>query len=293
VTPAPPPAAEDGATALTIGDLAARTGMSPAVLRTWEARHGFPTPQRSPGGHRWYRESDVELVRRVAERQRAGVRLEAAIREIATVRAPSRSVFGTLRDAHPELSPQRLRKSTLLALSRAIEDDYLASADTGVVVGAFQRARFYRASRSRWSELRRRSRWALSLAGFSEARAQTADEPALVPLAAGAPMLSEWALVAETQRMGSCLAAWEAPGQDGVRDMEREFEVVWTVDPQATRTALRVCVDVAGASGLATAQELVADLDATPPAPMPDLLRVAALFNRTLAYADRAHRDPS
>ena len=293
MTTAAPPTAGDGPSALTIGELAERTGVSPAVLRTWEARHGFPDPRRSPGGHRWYRESDVELVRRVAQRQRAGVRLEAAIREVTTLAGPSRSVFGTLRAAHPELSPQRLRKSTVLALSRAIEDDYLASADLGVLAGAFQEPRFYRASRSRWSELRRRSRWALALAGFAEPQAQSADEPALVPLAADAPMLREWALVAETPRLGVCLAAWEAPGQAGLRDEDREFEVVWTVDPEATRTALRVCVDVGAASGLATAPHLVADLDATPVAPTADLLRAAALFNRALGYADRAHRAPS
>ena len=293
MTHAPPQTAGEGRSALTIGDLAERTGVSPAVLRTWEARHGFPDPQRSPGGHRWYRESDVDLVRRVAQRQRAGVRLEAAIREVTTLAAPSRSVYGTLRAAHPELSPQRLRKSTLVALSRAIEDDYLASADVGALAGAFQQPRFYRASRSRWTELRRRSRWTLALAGFTEARPQSADEPAIVPLATDAPMLREWALVAETPRLGVCLAAWEAPGRPAPGDADREFEVVWTVDPQATRTALRVCVDVAGGSGLVTAPDLVADLDATPVAPSADMLRAAALFNRALAYADLAHRDPS
>ena len=36
---------------LTIGDLADRTGVPPATLRSWEARHGFPVPVRHP---RWW-----------------------------------------------------------------------------------------------------------------------------------------------------------------------------------------------------------------------------------------------
>jgi len=79
--------------------LAARTGLTPAVLRTWEARHGFPVPERAASGHRWYRESDVDLVQRVVHRQRAGVRLEAAIREVtASGRAPVISVVAVSRN---------------------------------------------------------------------------------------------------------------------------------------------------------------------------------------------------
>ena len=73
--------------------------LTPAVLRTWEARHGFPVPTRAASGHRWYRESDVDLVQRVVHRQRAGVRLEAAIREVtAYASAPMLSLFAMLRE---------------------------------------------------------------------------------------------------------------------------------------------------------------------------------------------------
>ena len=129
--------------ALSIGELASRTGLTPAVLRTWEARHGFPVPERAASGHRRYRESDVDLVQRIVHRQRAGVRLEAAIREVtASGSAPMLSVFAMLRGDHPHLAPQRLSKPTLLGLSRAIEDEYLVSAEPGVVCASFQRERF-------------------------------------------------------------------------------------------------------------------------------------------------------
>jgi MerR family transcriptional regulator, light-induced transcriptional regulator len=275
---------------IRIGELAARTGLTPAVLRTWEARHGFPVPERTVSGRRCYRETDVDLIQRVLHRQRAGVRLEAAIREVtASAGAPSLSVFAMLRDDHSELTPQLLRKPTLLGLSRAIEDEYLASADMGVLCASFQRERFYRASAARWSELARRSRWSIVFADFPEVREQELDEPARVPLTGDAPMRREWVLVAETPRLGICLAGWERPGQDAVSDRQRAFEVVWTVDSHATRHALRICAQVAGAAGLATAPDLLRGLDDDPVVAQTDPVRASALFSRAIGYADRAH----
>ena len=61
VTPKPPTTQPPAAT-LTIGDLAARTGLTTATLRMWESRHGFPVPTRLDSGHRRYDEHDVGQV---------------------------------------------------------------------------------------------------------------------------------------------------------------------------------------------------------------------------------------
>src|SRR3712207_4853305 len=45
---------------LTISDLAERTGVPPATLRSWESRYGFPRPIRLAGGHRRYAQRDVD-----------------------------------------------------------------------------------------------------------------------------------------------------------------------------------------------------------------------------------------
>ena len=42
---------------------AAMLGVSPNTLRSWERRYGFPSPQRSPGGHRQYALSEIEALR--------------------------------------------------------------------------------------------------------------------------------------------------------------------------------------------------------------------------------------
>jgi len=274
---------------LSIGELASRTGLTPAVLRTWEVRHGFPVPERATSGHRWYRESDVDLVQRVVHRQRAGVRLQAAIREVtASGTAPTLSVFAMLRRDYPHLAPQRLGKPTLLGLSRAIEDEYLASAEQGVVCASFQQERFYYSSRARWSELARRSRWSLVFADFSDLRELEPEEPVRVPLSGAAPMRREWAVVTETSLLGVCLAGWETPGQDDVADRHRSFEVVWTVDPHATRQALRTCAEVASSAGFALAPDLLLELDERPVVAQTDPTRASALFNRAISYVDRA-----
>ena len=283
---------------LSIGELASRTGLTPAVLRTWEVRHGFPMPERATSGHRWYRESDVDLVQRVVHRQRAGVRLEAAIREVtASGTSPTLSVFAMLRRDYPQLAPQRLRKPTLLGLSRAIEDEYLASAEPGVVCASFQQERFYYSSRARWLELARRSRWSLVFADFSDLRESEPEGPARVALSGEAPMRREWAVVTETSLLGVCLAGWETPGQDDVADRYRTFEVVWTLDPHATRQALRTCAEVASAAALALAPDLLLELDEGPVVAQTDPRQASALFNRAISYVDRAitssGRDPS
>jgi DNA-binding transcriptional MerR regulator len=38
-------------------------GVSPNTLRSWERRYGFPSPHRSPGGHRQYALAEIESLR--------------------------------------------------------------------------------------------------------------------------------------------------------------------------------------------------------------------------------------
>jgi DNA-binding transcriptional MerR regulator len=42
-------------------------GVSPNTLRSWERRFGFPTPRRTPGGHRQYDLVEVEALRQAFE----------------------------------------------------------------------------------------------------------------------------------------------------------------------------------------------------------------------------------
>ncbi len=52
---------------LSIGDVAAATGISAETLRIWERRYGRPEAVRLPSGHRRYTDDHVRWLRRVAE----------------------------------------------------------------------------------------------------------------------------------------------------------------------------------------------------------------------------------
>jgi DICT domain-containing protein len=286
---------------LTIGELARRTGLQPPTLRMWEERYGFPTPHRMPSGHRRYDVGTVDLVHEVLRRRNQGVKLEVAVAEVsAAASAPAASVFAALRSSQPHLQPQRLRKSTLVALSRALEDECCARAQRPWLFGAFQKERYYRRSAPRWADMARTARGTWVLADFppdagSGAGATTAPasegSPALrTPVRVGLPtsaeMNREWSVVCLAPDLPAALAAWELPGQAHVQEGDRLFESVWTVAPDVVRDAARSCARVVGELGVDTSA-VIADAERPGSAGTGDLGLAVTLFNRVLAYVDR------
>lgn len=282
-----PTSAQEADAELSIGDLADRTGLSPAVLRMWESRHGFPVAHRLASGHRRYTTADVDLVSQVVRRKDAGIRLEIAIAEAAASRAPdSPSIFADLRRRHPNLAVNRLRKSTLIALSWAIEDECCAVADRPVLFGAFQRGDSYAPAAARWTELARVARSTIVFADDWPDDA-AADGPVRATLDPDAPMRREWAVICDAADTTACLSAWELPGQTDIPDRDRLFEAVWTVDPTAVRDAARVAANVAAGAGVLAARPLLYELADTPAPRVTTPTAVTALFNRVVAYVDR------
>ena len=49
--------------AVSIGAASRLAGIPVPTIRSWEIRYGFPTPLRTPGGHRRYTAGTVELLR--------------------------------------------------------------------------------------------------------------------------------------------------------------------------------------------------------------------------------------
>ncbi|HEY6397691.1 MAG TPA: MerR family DNA-binding transcriptional regulator [Solirubrobacteraceae bacterium] len=45
-------------------------GVSPNTLRSWERRYGYPSPRRSPGGHRQYELAEIETLRTTLDQTR-------------------------------------------------------------------------------------------------------------------------------------------------------------------------------------------------------------------------------
>jgi DNA-binding transcriptional MerR regulator/methylmalonyl-CoA mutase cobalamin-binding subunit len=65
---------------LRIGEFSRRVGVSPEVLRAWEARYGLLRPERSGGGLRLYSEADTGRVRLMLKSLDAGVPASEAAR---------------------------------------------------------------------------------------------------------------------------------------------------------------------------------------------------------------------
>lgn len=268
---------------LTIGELAERSGLSPATLRVWESRHGFPVPQRLASGHRRYTEADVEAIQAVVRHRDAGTRLELAIiRAMVEAEPTAPSVYATLRRRYPALGVHRLQKSTLMALSWAIEDEFCSKADRATVYGSFQSEHYFRQAEARWREISRVSAATTVFAGFEHSDFESS--PAQVSLPADAPLLREWAVVCDAPDLPVVLTAWELPGQDEIADRHRLYESIWSADGAAVHDAARVCATVARDAGAPIEVPEAVPYGGTTVA---DLTSVTALFNRMVAYVDR------
>lgn len=270
---------------LTIGDVSDSTGVPAATLRSWESRHSFPVPMRLPRGHRRYTQRDVDAVLEVLRHRDAGLALEAAIRRAATQSHESRSIYAELRRGFPDLVPQVLSKRSLLALSRAIEDECCALAEQPLLFGSFQSG-YHGASRARWIELARTARAAVVFANTSGGQEMTPGQPIEVPLAQEAPLNREWTVICDSPTLPACLVAVERPGQKGVPNRERRFEAVWTVDPQAVRHASRLAAGLADEYRPGWRGAELTVLGEEPPRASRDLRRACDLLNRMMGYLD-------
>ena len=278
---------------LSISEVSRRTGIPVAGLRNWEQRYGLPRPQRSPSGQRRYTEADCDLLTEVLRHRAAGLSLPAAMAQAAASTGESagedagedvgQSIFAGTRRHHPALRVHVLDKVILLAVTRAIEDECAARAQRPVLLGSFQRQRFYQASASRWADLARTAEQTVVFADFGRSRRRP-GALAEVAVPEDSPLRREWALICDAPDTPACLMAWERPGQEELRDRDRTFEMLWSVDPQVVRTAARIGVGLATAS-IPDLPERIADRLSGDPGPSSaDLRRASGLIERTLDY---------
>jgi DICT domain-containing protein len=282
---------KDMSTDLAIKDVAQRTGIAAGTIRMWEQRYGFPAPGRTPAGYRRYTEDDVEALRKVVALRHRGLSVPAAIERVQEADGPSDhpSIYAAVAATDVAARPQVLKKSTLIALSRAIEHEALARAAAPIVFAAFQQERFYRRVQQRYQRLAMHADAAAVFADFPMGVRHPPGAPAEIPIAAGDALGNEWAVIVDAPGYAACLLAWEQPGTGepgGPGDRERRFEAIWTIDPQATRRAVQVAARLAGRVDAAYGdqlQELLADRPLAFEEPAPAL---TALTNRMVAYLE-------
>ena len=271
-------------TELTIGQLAERTGVQAGTLRMWEQRHGFPRADRLPSGHRRYAEGEVERVLDVVSARDGGLSLAAAIERLdsAPAPAPETSIYAGLRRRRPDLHPYPIPKRLLVAVSHAIEDECSAHGSRAVLVGSFQRESFYRDAEKRWREFARSAELAVALADFDEPAAPD-GAPFEVPIARDHPLANEWAIVCDAPGYSACLA-----GRERQVTGERVFEVLWSVEPEVVREAVRIGLELATASFPGIAERVPERLSRPPDSDRDAVARATSVTNRILAYVAAA-----
>lgn len=272
---------------LKIKDVAERTGVAAATIRMWEQRYGFPTPQRTPSGYRLYTDHDVEAIRTVVALRRRGLSIPVAIeraREEPTVSADTHpSIFAAVSSVDTSAYPRVLRRSTLAAMSHAIEDEFLARGAHGLVIGAFQREAFYRRVAHRYEQIAPRSDATVVFADFPEVE-QLPGRPTQIPIAPTDALGNEWAVVVDAPGYAACLLAWERPNR--AMGGERMFEAILSLDPRAVRRAVRVAAALAGRRDARLGEQLEDLLEGRPLATEPPASALTSLTSRMVAYLD-------
>jgi DNA-binding transcriptional MerR regulator len=268
---------------LSIGTVVRATGLTEATLRAWERRYGFPTPARGDGGHRRYSDSEVATLKRVIQRRERGVGLRQAIEEARREEPGPRSFYGALHSRFPELAPIAIRKRRLVGLSHAIEDEAASRGERSLLIGGFQRERFFRQAEHRWRELSRTAAQCLAFADFERPRRPDGG-PVEIPLAPGEPAVREWVLVSLAPEHAVCLVAWERPGRAPGADDDRLFDALLSLRPEVVREAVAVARTLArdGAPEMADATAELADATVDP-APESQLELAAAITARALS----------
>jgi DICT domain-containing protein len=260
---------------LTIREVARATGVGEATLRAWEHRYGFPAPRREPSGHRRYSTGDVERIAQVLSDRGRGLALPAAIERARSPLPGVPSVFARLRASRPDLQPVTVRKRHLLDLTRAVEDESCARAERPLLIGSFQRERFYRQSEARWRDLARSAALAFVIADFARLR-RPRSAPVEVPVERAHPLSREWVLICHAPDHAACLAAWEPPGRRAAAEGERELELLLSVDPAAVRAAADAAVEILATRQPQFAEPVREHLRAAPVAATATQLRLAA-----------------
>jgi DICT domain-containing protein len=269
---------------LAIKDLAEQTGVAAGTIRMWEQRYGFPEPARTAAGYRIYTEQDVLALRRVVAYRSRGLSVPAALERARSLEGATDrpSIFAALTGGDAPVRPQKLHRPTLVALSRAIEEEAMARAAGPIVIGAFQAERNYRAVEHRY---RRLAHVADAVGVFAEfGRPNTGDEdaPAEIPIGAGDALGHEWAVVVDAPGYAACLVGWETPSRHG----ERIFEAVWTMDAPVVRRAAQIGAAIAARAAPQWSERLLAMLADRPLAVETPAPGLTALTNRMIGYLD-------
>ncbi|MEC4851036.1 MAG: DICT sensory domain-containing protein [Jaaginema sp. PMC 1079.18] len=154
----------------------------------------------------------------------------------------STSVLTELLNALPQWRSQMYFKSSLTALSHAMEDRILTGTDTPLAIASFQRERFYRQEAHRYRRIAQQSSHVYVLAAPETDFTNQSGEYETIAFKPTDALAQEWHLVIISAQYTNCLICRERinPTPKALaRDIDnnRRFEGIWTFDREVALTA--------------------------------------------------------
>lgn len=155
------------------------------------------------------------------------------------------SVVENLLAQIPRLRSQLYFKSSLTALSHAMEDQVLASTDTPIIIACFQRERFYRQEAHRYRRIASKSNQVYVLAAPETEFTNCSGDYETIAFDPQDALSQEWHLVVLSPNYSACLICREVQRSPAAHrpdvlpplDQARRFEGIWTFDRDVTATA--------------------------------------------------------
>jgi signal transduction histidine kinase/DICT domain-containing protein len=151
------------------------------------------------------------------------------------------TVLSELLDQHPQLRPHLYFKSSLTALSRAMEDLVLAGEERPLVIATFPEERLYRQESHRYQRLASHAQ-RIFILSVMEGKA-TASGYTLIGVPASDRLAEQWNLVVIGTQSAACLICdkrpWEWANSKGLEASQR-FDGIWTFNRQVVLDAAQI-----------------------------------------------------
>lgn len=156
------------------------------------------------------------------------------------------SVVTELLSAFPQWRPQMYFKSSLTALSHAMEDQVLAGKESALIIASFQKERFYRQEAHRYQRIGKLSPHVYVLAAPETEFSSISDIYEKIAFNTDDALTQEWHLVVISENYANCLVCREkthlakTQASEMAMDNSRRFEGIWTFDRAVSKKAAEI-----------------------------------------------------
>ncbi|MBE9138309.1 GAF domain-containing protein [Nodosilinea sp. LEGE 07088] len=160
----------------------------------------------------------------------------------------STSVVEELLSAIPQLRPSLYFKTSLTALSHAMEDHVLAGAGKSLVIASFQQERFYLQEANRYLRIAESTDQVYVLSALGTSFVSHSNNYETIAFQPDDALTQEWHLVVIGADYTACLICRERSPEPSANygpslDQTRRFEGIWTQDPYVSQKSAAILLN--------------------------------------------------